>query len=583
MNHFQRFYVFIFQLFSSFKLWVRATVKRVLSYLTLFSAMAGLTTIILFILDIGFHLSDANHQLFESIYDGILLYFIIDLSARLFLNRKTVLGLVSRPTELCIIFLAILKFSSFSFGDPYAITRWGVFIVMIGRVGHFRQLFDFLKLKPAQIFPLGFLFTIFLGSVLLSLPIATKAPEGILYIDALFMVFSAVCVTGLSVVDVSSTFTVFGQTVILILIQVGGLGIMTFAMLLSRLLNRRVSSRDSAEFQETYSAYNLRETYKTILFIFKLTFSIELIGAAVLTLLWHQDFSTLLEAIYFSLFHSISAFCNAGFSLFPDSLVGYATNVPVIGVMALLIIIGGLGFPVILNTIQVWKTKKSVKWLKLQSKLVLWMTLVLIVLGTAVILLLEFDRALAPFSLVDKTTIAFFQSVSARTAGFNTIDLSTFHVGTILFMTVLMVIGASPGSTGGGIKTTSFALISLSFLTTLRSSKKHTLSGRTIKEDSILKAFALFFLAFMLIFLFLFILSFVEEKEFVTLFFEVVSAFGTVGYSLGITPLLSDVGKVLMMILMFIGRIGPLSLAFALSRSKPEAKYSYPKENIAIV
>ena len=573
----------LFQGIASVYLGIQEVIRRSHFYLNILSALSCFIICVLLLLDIGFHLNTENKILFDTIYKYLLIYFSCDLGFRLFVERHWIMSLISKPTEICIIVLVVGYLFYFQTFDMLFVTKIGLFFVMIGRVNHFKHLLAFFKLKPAQIFPLGFLFTIFIGSLLLSLPLSTTNEQGMRYLDALFTVFSAVCVTGLNVVDVGTTFTLFGQSVILLLIQIGGLGIMTFAMLLTRLLNKRVSTRDSLDFQESYSTVTLNDTFKTIGFIFKLTIVIELIGAVSLAFLWNNDFASLNQTLFYALFHSISAFCNAGFSLFPDSLVSYGTNMPIVLVMASLIIIGGIGFPVLFNIIEVWKSKKSFRWLRLQTKMVLWMSAALIVIGTLIILCVEYNHGLLPFNLRDKVIISFFQSVSSRTAGFNTIDLNYFYPGTLLMMIALMMIGASPGSTGGGIKTTSFSIIILSFLNTLKSSKKLVLSGRTIDESVILKSFALFFLAFMIIFLFLFAILFIEKGSFLNLLFETVSAFGTVGYSLGLTPLLSNIGKVLIMILMFIGRIGPLSLAFALSRSKSEVKYSYPKENIAIV
>jgi trk system potassium uptake protein len=583
MNIIRNWYLSLFQYLSSFYLWSKDVAKKSLFTLNLISAFSCFIVFTLLVLDVGFHLNYENKIIFESLYKYLLIYFIFDVSLRLFIEKKRILYVFSQPTELCLGVLAFFYLTEVSFGNLDFLTQLGLFLVIIGRFGHFKTLGVFLKLKPAQVFPFGFLFVIFLGSLLLSFPISIVSENGLPYVDALFTVFSAVCVTGLTVVDVSETFTLFGQLLILTLIQIGGLGIMTFSMLLTRLLHRRISTQDSMDFQESYSTFNLKETFKTILFIFKLTFIVEIIGTLCLTVLWYKDFASLGEAFYYSLFHSISAFCNAGFSLFPNSLVSYGTNVPIILVISLLIILGGLGFPALFNMIQVYKTKKSFHWLRLQTKLVIWMTAILILVGTTIILITEYNHALLNFSVVEKVTISFFQSVSARTAGFNTIEIGQFYSGTILILIALMIIGASPGSTGGGIKTTSAYLILLSFFNTLKSSRKLVVSGRTINGESILRAFALFFLALMIIFGFLFALSFFENQPFLNLFFETVSAFGTVGFSLGVTSLLSTVGKILVMMLMFIGRIGPLSLAFALSRSKPEVKYSYPEENIAIV
>jgi len=389
-------------------------------------------------------------------------------------------------------------------------------------------------------------------------------------------------VTGISVVDIGTVFSRFGQCVILILIQIGGLGIMTFSILFGSMMQRKFSHAASSEFQESYNTYNLSETFSAIKFIFKLTFIIEFLGAVFLFLNWHKDFSSYNEAIFYSIFHSISAFCNAGFSLFTNNAMAYQSHLGVISSLAILIFLGGLGFPVIFNLVQFNRLRHKGGVLKLHTKLALVMTGILLILGTLFIYLSERQMALASFSEWQKLFIAFFHSVSARTAGFNSIDISQFQTPTLVFMMILMMIGASPGSTGGGLKTTTVGIMLMSFWQTLKLSRRVVLYGRTIDWESIQKTFSILILALLVLFVFLIALLWVEPFSFIEILFETVSALGTVGFSLGITPLLSLPGKWLIMLLMLIGRLGVLTIAFALSRQKSISSYQYPKERIII-
>lgn len=552
-----------------------------LSLMNVFSGISCVGVAILLILDFGFHLSSSNVVLFAEFQFYFLAYFFIDLAFRLVFQKGRLTYFLFHPTDIFILYPVIYFFPELSHHYSYFFNQIALLIVMLGRLPHLRHLIAWLSIKPAQVFVLGFLVAIFLGSLLLSLPISTVSTEGIAFIDALFTAFSAVCVTGLVVNDVGSTFTMFGQFVILVLIQIGGLGIMSFSVLLALVLHRRLSQTASRELQENYSTVSLSETFQAISFIFKLTLIVEFLGASVLFFFIYGDFDHWSKDLFVAVFHSVSAFCNAGFSLFPDSLMMYSAQWPIIGTVSILIIVGGLGFPVLFNLAQ--RRVKTFAPLKVQTKLAIKVTLYLLVFGTVIIYLLEGRRALAGLGFGEQMLVCFFQSVSARTAGFNSFDLTLFHPGTILMMMMLMVVGASPGSTGGGIKTTTFGVIVLSLIQTFKGAKRIQYSSRKISMESVIKAYVAFFMAISMIVLFFFILVLVEKGDILPLLFETVSAFGTVGFSLGVTPDLSILGKMIIMVLMFVGRIGPLTIAMALARPKPEFGYEYPEERIGVL
>jgi trk system potassium uptake protein TrkH len=435
-------------------------------------------------------------------------------------------------------------------------------------------------MTPSRVLVLGFAVVILFGALLLTLPRATQDGLGLPFLNAAFTATSAVCVTGLVVVDTGTTFTLFGQWVILLLIQVGGLGFMTFATMFAMILGKRITLKERLLLQEALNQVSVEGVVRLTKSVLQISFAIEAIGALILTLRWYSDFGWS-KALYYGVFHSISAFNNAGFDLFGNfsSLTAFVGD-PFINItIMLLIICGGLGFIVLADLLA------HPKKFRLHTKIVLQVSGVLILLGAVVILIMEFTnpKTLGPLPLGTKVLAALFQSVSPRTAGFNTLNLSGMYDTTLLTMIVFMFIGASPGSTGGGIKTTTFISIVLSVLSTYRSDPHVVLEGRTIPKDVIQKAWAITTSAAILIFIIISILSLTEKSDLLTVLFEVTSAFGTVGLSLGITPTLTNVGKMAIILTMFIGRVGPLTLAFVLSQKKnKQAHIKYPDERIMI-
>ncbi len=443
------------------------------------------------------------------------------------------------------------------------------------------------RLGPARILVASFAGLILTGAFLLTLPAAsTGKPLG--FIDALFTATSATCVTGLTVVDTGSAFSRFGQIVILALIQLGGLGLMTFSTLVLYFLSRgrlSLSSRDLL--QETFSQgpmQNLKALLKTV---FLATFAIELVGAMLLTLRFMRDLPST-TAVYHGIFHSISAFCNAGFALYGDNLEKYRADVLVNFTVTSLIILGGLGFVVIFEINRRWR--QNIRTLSLHARLVLRTTAVLIGAGAVAILLLELNNTMADLSWGTRILTSYFQSVTARTAGFNTLNLGAFSDATLFILILLMFIGASPGSCGGGIKTTTAAVLLALIRSRFRNEENVHLLYRRIPNDVLAKAISVVFFASVLIALFTFLLLLSEAGGmahqqgrglFLELFFETTSAFGTVGLSTGITPKLTPFGRLLITMVMFIGRLGPLTVAIAVG-PQARTRFTYARENVLV-
>ena len=447
------------------------------------------------------------------------------------------------------------------------------------------------SLTPAQALVLYYGVAILAGALLLYSPLAVIGPH-LSFLDALFTATSAQCVTGLSVVDTGTRLSGFGQGVVLALIQVGGLGITTFSVYLFIYLRVGVSIRGRWIINETLLPTPVSSWRDLIRSIFLTTLIIETLGTLLLAIAFIPDLG-FKQGLYSAAFHSISAFCNAGFSLFPDSLIGYRDNPLVNLTIMALIILGGIGFLVIRELVEACKPRLNPlqpRRFSLHTKLVIWTTLFLIIYGAVTIGWLERHDALAKMSLGEATWTALFQSVSARTAGFNTIDLDLFRVPTLFLMIFLMFIGASPGSAGGGVKTTCLALLFILFYNRLKGNPNTNAFGRTIPEEVISRALALFLLAIIVIGLALFGLLIVQSpdwahenpREFLGFMFETVSAFGTVGLSMGSTGQLNIASKCIVIALMFIGRVGLLTMAFAIARRTRSTAPRYAEENIMI-
>ncbi len=441
-----------------------------------------------------------------------------------------------------------------------------------------------LKLKPAQFVIISFGLIVLTGALLLVLPVSAAPGKSINFTDALFTATSAVCVTGLSTLSLVDNFSLFGQLVVLMLIQVGGLGIMTLYSSMTILLGRSMGMKHQVVMQDVLDVSSMEDLVTMIVDIVKYTLIIELWGAVVLTIAFSFEGHEFGQSLYFGFFHSISAFCNAGFALFNNSLESFATSPLIYGTISTLIILGGLGFIVLKEVKNAIAYRRSFVLLSSHSKIVLISTLVLISLGTLVLFFSEFLHAFHDYSLWDKFQMAFFQSVTARTAGFNTVGLNSFHAHSLYLISLFMFIGASPGSTGGGIKTSTFAILVQSVRSTLRGRSSVEFFDRKIPNSIVVSSTAIIIISLMIVSFFLLIMMKVEpEHSFITLFFEVISAFATTGLSLGVTPYLSVIGKFVIIALMFIGRVGPLTLALAIGqKSTIEGSLEYPESRVMI-
>lgn len=439
-------------------------------------------------------------------------------------------------------------------------------------------------LQPAQIVILTFLVLISMGTILLMLPISSVASKPITFVDALFMSTSASCVTGLSTISVGNQLSFFGQIVLLLLSQVGGLGIMILYASMAILIGKSIQVKERIVLQDILDATNINEIIGIISDIVRYTFFIELWGAIILTIGFILEGFEFGTALYSGIFHSIMAFCNSGLSLYDNNLENFATK-PIINLtVAILIILGGIGFVVMKEVRDNFINRRNFYNMSIHSRVVIVTSLSLIIVGTMIIFFGEFLNALDNYTLWEKFQIAFFQSVTTRTAGFNTIPLNNLHNYTIYLMGILMFIGGSPGSTAGGIKTSTFATLIFSIKSMLKGGERVEIFNRTIPQYVVVKSTAITILAAMIVGFFIFVVLKTDgQQSFLSIYFEVLSAFGTVGLTLGITPYLSVAGKLTISLLMFIGRVGPLTLALAIgNQTKFTGKVEYPEGRIMI-
>lgn len=439
---------------------------------------------------------------------------------------------------------------------------------------------------PGRLLLVSFLFTILIGTALLSLPLARKT--AIPLFDLFFTATSATCITGLFTVPISS-FTFFGQCILLALIQIGGLGLMTLSFFIASLfLNLGMTSRIMAGQLLEFELWSKIKNF--ILTIVVITIISEAIGTVLLFFQFKKNFGTE-DALFYAFFHSVSAFCNAGISTFDTNLIDYQKSIPMLVIISILMTIGGLGFIVwyeLGSVIRSWFKRirgvKSFYRLSLHSHIVLYASLSLTILGTVLFYLLEKHNVLQVLTPFQQWSNSLFMSLSARSVGFNTIPISHIKPATLFLWIPYMIIGASPGSTGSGIKTTTFIVFVATLISLMRGRRSVEMWNRTIPSNQVLKVMAIVTLAIAWIFICTFLLLITEKNiDFMSLLFETVSAFGTCGLSTGITPNLSMLGKIIIICSMIIGRIGTLTLALSL-RKKPEEQYlyTYPEERIMI-
>ena len=423
-----------------------------------------------------------------------------------------------------------------------------------------------IKLKGVQILALGFLLVILVGALILTLPISTSTGESTNFLDALFTATSAVCVTGLVVVDTGTYWNTFGQTVIMILIEIGGLGFMSFTTLIAIILGKKITLRERLILQDAMNTFNIQGLVKMVRYVLVFTVSVQFFGALLFSTQFVPEYG-LGRGMFYSIFHSISAF--------------YNSNIVVIMVASALIIIGGLGFTV-------WSelySNKSLRKVSLHSKMVILMTTVLVLGGALLMFLFENNNVntIGNMSFIDKVINSFFASVTPRTAGFNSIPTDGMTTAGQFLTIILMFIGGSPGSTAGGIKTTTIGILIVTIVCVIQGREDSEVFKKRFSKDLVYKAFTLIFIGVSLVIVVTMLLSYTEKgASFIALFYETVSAFGTAGLTLGLTSELSNIGKGLIIFMMYLGRVGPLTVVLSITRKRKNSGIKYPEGKILI-
>lgn len=435
---------------------------------------------------------------------------------------------------------------------------------------------------PTRLIVVSFAAVILTGTVVLMLPVSTVDGVSPRLIDAFFTSTSAVCVTGLVVVNTASYWSVFGQAVIVLLIQVGGLGLMTFATAQLLVTGRRIGLKQRLIIQEQTGQWSLSGLVILLRRLLVATFVFEAAGAVILGAeIGRARNLPFLQAAFHGVFHSVSAFCNAGFDILGNSLVGFTGNVPVTLTVSFLIIFGGIGFHVIVD---LYNHKAKWSELNLHSRIALKATACLLIFGTLAFGIFEWGNpgTLGDLSLKDKILAAWFQSVTPRTAGFNSIAIERLLPASAFLTVLLMFIGASPGGTGGGVKTTTFAIAARFVTSTINGREDVVFERRRLPMDTVIRAIAIVLISMSLVLVSVLALTVTEDASFMDILFEAVSAFGTVGLSRGITPSLTVLGKLVIIGTMFAGRVGPLSLLIALTAPRSGGNIRYPEEKVTV-
>ncbi|MGJ4732011.1 TrkH family potassium uptake protein [Leptospira levettii] len=601
----KRIFVFLHHLFQYLQVQRYEIRKFYMEHLRpigrVFYIFFGFLSVTILILDFGFYYpEDWKFYVTISIRTLVSFFICYETLHLTFTNKKWKEYLNLHKIELIILLMLglemiyeeniiqILKSYHISGNDTTLIfLSANQFLFLFSNLAHFFRLSnkrDSKKLNPSIVFVTSFAFIIFVGVCFLHFPKSTL--EHVNTIDIIFTTISATCVTGLSTVDISSQFTLTGQLVILLLIQVGGLGLMTLTSFFSIFLTGKGSVSDTLMIKDLLSEETMGRAKEILKQITLQTLAIELIGAVFLFYSFPKNFPLPLpEKIYYSVFHSISAFCNAGFSLMPNGLAtdAFKESEGFLSIIMLLIVFGGLGFPVIyqLRTKLLNPFDPKFRW-SITSKLVFFVTGFLLLFGTVSCYFLESHLSLKDLPIEKQIFHSLFYSVTTRTAGFNTFDLSLMGYPMTFISFFLMWVGASPVSTGGGIKTTTLAISFMNISNQIRGKEKMEIGYRTIANSTIARASATIVLSLFVIFIAIFCLLLTENAHFIDLCYEVVSAFGTVGLTRGLTPHLSDFGKILICIVMFVGRVGILTLLIAVSKKVDHISYEYPKEYVVV-
>lgn len=572
-----------------------------------FLAFIALLAFSIFILQYGFYISDQLNDVLNIMNFLVFSLFIFYQVGRIVYAEDRKSYLKTRWLDILILILIIIHTIFFLVFPKFFTTLAKFFqvldlnlfyiiviqiyilISLLVKAVRLSHIIAEYKIQPAKIFLFSFLLIIFFGTGLLMLPKATTTGQ-IKFIDALFTSTSAVCVTGLTVVDTATYFTRFGQLVILGLIQIGGLGVMTLTTFFALFFAGGLGIKERVLIGDLVEEEKLGQIKYTLIQIILTTFIIEAIGAFLFFHSLKEINLPFGEKIYYSVFHSISAFCNAGFSTFTENLMfnGVRYNYLSVSTVGLLIVLGGLGFHTLANLGEILflpfkRNRKKVRYLSSQTKIILISTIVLIITGSIITYYFEKDNTLKNLTFDQQILASIFQSITTRTAGFNTISINNLLIGTSLVYIMLMFIGASPGGTGGGIKTTTSFISLLAIYDFIRGKKKIEIFKRQIPDEIIHRAFIKIAFSLVLIFTTTIILTFTEPFKLIDILFEQFSAFGTVGLSRGITPYLSETGKLIIIILMYIGRVGPITFLTSFSRETTPPKYDYPSEYISTV
>ena len=592
----------------------RIWLQKVLAFL---ADVAALCMIVGAVLEFGFELSERLKNELNYVYFWAWIMFLIERVGRLALvkrgKRKSAYSFLGWTINGLLTLTLIPIFVNFFDIDH----SFGVMKILDNRAFHLLvlllissvELSDAVitslgrKLNPALMMAVSFLFIIMVGSGMLLMPRCIQEGVHLSWIDSLFTATSAVCVTGLTTIDVPSTFTSFGQLVVMILIQVGGLGVMTITSFFALFFMGNTSIYNQMQVRDMVSSKSLASLWSTLLNIFGFTAFLELAGAVLIFFDIHGSIGmNLHQEMFFSVFHAVSAFCNGGFSNYQD---GVSAPVLMGGhcwlymILALLVILGGIGYPVLVNMKTVVLRQANVIWrwirgqhyaslsipnlFDLNTKIVLRTTIILIVLGTVLIAYFEWDNTFAGMPIHEKLTQAFFNAVSPRTAGFISVNLNSMCIQSIFIYTILMWMGGASQSTAGGVKVNAIAVAFLNIRAIIHGTTRVEFAGRELSSDSIRRANAAVFMSLVVLCVFVFLVTLTEpDLPLKAIVFECVSAFATVGSSLGITSQLHDVSKVLIVVLMFIGRVGLVTLAQGMLKQYKNQNYKLPKDNITI-
>ncbi|MBI1221643.1 MAG: ATPase [Bacteroidetes bacterium] len=572
-------------------------------------AISSIVTIGSLIYYHGYEHSAEERMVLLDINRSFFAVFILNYLVRLFFTLERRAYIRSSLLEFTLLSLVVLNFISYQLFkfpiiarffewlgwegfEPYYVffIQLYLLVLIVLEIVKSVQMLGQVTLRPTTIFLISFIFLIGSGTFLLQMPALTDGSEPLRWIDALFTSTSASCVTGLIVVDTATFFNTKGHLILLFLFQIGGLGIISFATFFATFMKKGMGLKQQSMLKELFDNESLLGTVSLLRKVVFYTITIEFISTAIIYNFWGDyTFATEGKKVFYSAFHAVSAFCNAGFSLFSNGLAEAGVNKNYILHMciALTIFFGGLGFPALRDIFEVRNVRERLskpwkKW-KLSTQIAFYGSLILIGFGSLMFYLLERKGVLAGESTIGVFVTSLFQSVTTRTAGFNTIDFSLLGSPILIIFIFLMFIGASSGSTGGGIKTSTFVVIFSAIMATVTGRKEVTLGRRTISQELIYKAFSVFIFSATFIFIGVVLLAITEpELEITHLVFEEVSAFATVGLSTGITAQLSDYSKLILIVSMFVGRIGVLSLAFSLSVPTRSNSFHYPKSHIMI-